>query len=104
MVEDTVKETEINQFEDADEDAINSSINISKQSDSSFLSIGENQTHKNLKDNQLDIDDEKDSDDDYLEDEYDENDIPSDIGENDPGMVPSKGPNSQVKFIKIQRK
>ena len=34
------------------------------------------------------------NDDDYYDEDYD--DIDSDIGENDPGMVPTRGPNCQV--------
>jgi hypothetical protein len=67
----------INQFEDADEESTvisNQTENITKILNQSY---------------------ESDEDDDFYE-EDDEDDIPSDIGENEPGMVPTNGPNCQV--------
>ena len=47
--------------------------------------------------------DDNDDDDDYNygDEDYEDDGIASDIGENEPGMVPSRGPNCQVGHLKI---
>lgn len=72
---------ELNQFEDAEEET----TQIDKIT-TSITPVEElNQNNSN--------------DDDYYDEDYD--DIDSDIGENDPGMVPTRGPNCQAR-VQIQ--
>ena len=53
--------------------------------------IGQNE-NQDLKD------DDDDDDYNYGDEDYEDDGIASDIGENEPGMVPSRGPNCQVSF------
>lgn len=72
---------EVNQFEDAEEEC----LQVPKKPTAADLIT------VNAKFNQSYGSDE--DDDDFYDDG---DDIPSDIGENEPGMVPSRGPNCQV--------
>lgn len=72
----------INQFEDAEEECLEVA---KKPTAADLITVKFNQSYE--------------SDDDLDEDE---DDIPSDIGENEPGMVPSRGPNCQVNGLKLK--
>ena len=49
-------------------------------------------------DNDIDVETFSNHDENEIYEDYEDDGIASDIGENEPGMVPSRGPNCQVSF------